>query len=109
VDVTWEPFADRLLQQRDRFTEKAIRGEFEAAAQQPESLARPSIEFDETRKGYLTPVADGRYSVVWYLEHGEAVVRAVVPTTRFSRAMDDLKARVRRIVQQESNGAVDVK
>ena len=109
MDVTWEPSADRLLQQRDRFTQRAIRQEFEQMIGHGPSPTPRDIEFDTDRKGFLTPVADERYSVVWYLEDDAAVVRAVVPTTRFSPATRNLKARVQDIVRLESHGAVNVK
>ena len=109
MEVTWEPSADRLLQQRDRFTQRAIRQEFEEAIGHGPSPTLRSIEFDTDRKGFLTSVADERYSVVWYLENDAAVVRAVVPTTRFSAETANLKARVQDIVQLESHGAVNVR
>ena len=108
VQVTWTESADRLLQQRDRFTQRAIRQEFEAVAASESSVRPRSIEFDAARQGYLTAVADERYSVVWYRENDAAVVRAVVPTTRFPPETPNLKARVQNIVQLESNGAVNV-
>jgi hypothetical protein len=108
VRVRWAPSAERLLQQRDRFTQQAIRQEFEDAVR-VEPVAYPCIPFDHVFNGFLTPVADDRYTVVWYEETGEAVVHAVVPTTRFSPDMTDLKERVRNIVQRESHGTVDVK
>jgi hypothetical protein len=108
VDVTWESSAERLLQQRDRFTQQAIKREFQTLAEAPAPPPR-SIEFDAARKGYLTSVAEERFTVVWYLDNGTAVVRAVVPTTRFSPESPDLKSRVQDIVKQESRGAVDVK
>lgn len=107
MKVRWAPSAQRLLQQRDRFTQHAIKEQFEAALQ-VEPRAAPCIAFDLTFHGFLTPVADGRYSVVWYEELGEAVVHAVVPT-KFSSDMPDLKQRVRNVVQRESHGMVDVK
>jgi hypothetical protein len=99
----------RLLQQRDRFTQDAIKREFEDAARPAGDVPPCSIEFDTTRKGYLTPVAEERYSVVWYLDASVAVVHAVIPTARFSAETPDLKDRVQQIVQLESHGAVDVK
>jgi hypothetical protein len=108
VKVRWAASAERLLQQRDRFTQQAIKQEFEQAVR-VEPVAPPCIPFDHLFNGFLTPVADDRYTVVWYEEHGEAVVHAVVPTTRFSADMADLKERVRSVVQRESHGAVDVK
>jgi hypothetical protein len=108
VTVTWESSAERLLQQRDRFTQQAIKREFQALADATPVPPR-SIEFDTDQKGYLTSVADERFTVVWYLDNGTAVVRAVVPTTRFSPQMPDLKSRVQDVVKQESRGAVDVK
>ena len=109
MEVTWEPSAKRLLQQRDRFTQRAIRQEFEAMIGHEPSPTPRDIEFDTDQKGFLTPVAEERYSVVWYLEDDAAVVRAVVPTTRFSPGTSNLKARVQDIVRLESHGAVNVK
>lgn len=77
---------------------------------QAEPVAAPcTIPFDPVFNGYLTRVAEGRYSVIWYDENGEAKVHAVVPTTRFSAEMNDLKERVRSVVQRESHGTLDVK
>ena len=107
MKVRWAPSAERLLQQRDRFTQHAIKQEFEATLR-VDPAAPACIPFDDAFHGFLTPVADGRYSVVWYQENGEAVVHAVVPT-RFSPEAVDLKQRVRNVVQRESHGTVDVK
>lgn len=117
VPVTWEPSAATLLGQRDRFTQKAIKEEFEETFnvdfKQGIEPGSTSIAFDPDHKGYLTPVADERYSVIWYLEDDEpgsrAVVRAVVPTTRFDKRMTGLRDRVRKIVQIESGQKVDLK
>ena len=54
-------------------------------------------------------MAEERYSVVWYLMNNAAFVLAVVPTTRFSSGMPDLKARVNDVVETESRGAVNVR
>lgn len=114
MPVTWEPSADSLLEQRDRFTQKAIREEFEATfdhifKQGLEPASSTSIEFDPDKKGYVTPVADKRYSVIWYLQNDDAVVRAVVPTTRFDKKASGLLERVRKIVQLETGQTVDLK
>lgn len=114
MSVTWEPSAASLLEQRDRFTQKAIKEEFEATfdagfTQGLEAAATTSIEFDPDKKGYVTPVADKRYSVIWYLQDDGAVVRAVVPTTRFDKKTSGLLERVRKIVQLESDLTVDLR
>ena len=110
MKVNWAPTADRLLQQRDRFTQRAIRQEFEQVIGGMASPPAPqSIEFDTDKGGYLTFVAEERYSVVWYLTNDTASVLAVVPTTRFSPGTHDLKARVNDVVQTESHGAVNVR
>ncbi len=103
LGVTWEEPAERLLLQRDRFTRQAITEEF---ARDPRERA---IVFDPEHKGYLTPVADNRYSVVWYLDEDQqaAVVRAVVPSTNVVE-QDGLKDYVQRVVQIESKGLIGV-
>lgn len=117
MPVTWEPSATSLLEQRDRFTQKAIKEEFEATFDdriKPNLDAESSstIVFDPGNRGYLTPVAEKRYSVIWYLKDDEpearAVVYAVVPTTRFDKR-DGLLERVRKIVNIESNDLVQLK
>src|SRR6185436_11896057 len=101
--VIWEASANSLLEQRDRFTQKAIKDEFETvfnidlkAGLAP--ACSTSVAFDPQKKGYLTPVADQRYSVVWYLDDAEddpkAMVHAVVPTTRFDTHLAGLWDRV---------------
>ena len=103
----WNAQAEFLLNQRDRFTQRQVRDEFSALCLDPRLLSPDiSLEFDPARHGYLTPVADRRYSVIWYLTDERAVVHAVVPTTRFDKSMDDLKARVANAVRRESDGAV---
>jgi hypothetical protein len=120
ANITWEQSADSLLERRDRFTQKAIRDDFSEVFQQDldaglESPTSTSIEFDPDNQGYLTPVADQRYSVVWYLEQDasspNAVVRAVVPTARFDRKMKptDLHDRLSKIVAVESRQTVKLK
>jgi hypothetical protein len=113
VPVNWEESAASLLEQRDRFTQKAIKEEFEATfdAQIKPSLNQESsstIAFDPANNGYLTPVADMRYSVIWYLKGDDAEVRAVVPTTRFEKR-PGLLERVRKVVLSESNQLVNLK
>lgn len=101
----WQETADFLLGQRDRFTQQKVREEFGEMCQ-TNNLPSLSVMFDPVKHGYLTKVADRRYSVIWYLEDETPVVRAVVPTTRFDESMDDLKERVESSVQRESDGAV---
>ena len=111
--VIWEDNALKLLEERDRYTRNAIREEFR---RNPEKGA---IEFDAARRDFLTPVSDGRFSVIWRLDEQrcEAVVRAVVPLTNISLdagamqndgARTRLKEFVQRAVSIESKGAIDV-
>jgi hypothetical protein len=104
--VTWDGSALDLLEQRDRFTRQAIRDEF---TQDPTTKA---VQFDSAEGGFVTPVADDRYSVVWYRDAANqtAVVRAVVPWTRFGGLSgEDLKIQLAKVVQQESKGKVVIK
>ena len=63
MPVTWEPSADSLLEQRDRFTQKAIKEEFEATFDERikpnlDAEGSSTIVFDPENKGYLTSVAN---------------------------------------------------
>lgn len=49
---------------------------------------------------------DDRFSVIWYLEDELPIVRAVVPTARFTRGSTGLKSRVEEIVRQASDDRV---
>lgn len=107
--TVWEEPARLMLDRRDRFTWPAIAAEFDRLSSQRASLLASSIPFDAGNHGYLTPVADHRYSVVWYLgADDKPIVRAVVPTTRF-RAGSDLKARVDEIVREASNNLITLR
>lgn len=113
MPVTWEPSAESLLEQRDRFTQKAIKKEFETTFDERikpnlNRAASSTIAFDPVNNGYLTPVADERYSVIWYLNGDDADVHAVVPTTRFEQR-PGLLERVRNVVALESNDLVKLK
>lgn len=103
LKILWENDALKLLETRDRYTRSAILEEFGRA---PE---RGAIRFDAADHGYLTPVANRRFSVVWRLdlEKNCALVRAVVPLTNFGgESTGELKARVERAIERESKGAV---
>jgi hypothetical protein len=101
-DVDWTE-AERLLKDRDRFTQEAIKKEFES---DPEKGA---IAFDPEQDGFLTPVFDERYSVIWYKDtpNNRAVVRAVVPLPHVSNS-EGLKEYVQRAVLFESKGSIVV-
>ena len=104
--VSWDKPADDLLNQRDRFTRQAIREEF---SQNPMANA---IQFDSSADGFVTPVADNRYSVIWYRDPAsqQATVHAVVPTCRFGGLVaSDLKAWLAQILQTESKGKIFLK
>jgi hypothetical protein len=100
--VDWTE-AERLLKDRDRFTQQAIKQEFES---DPEKGA---IAFDPAQQGFLTPVFDERYSVIWYKNAANhlAVVRAVVPLPHVSDS-EGLKEYVQRAVLFESKGSIVV-
>jgi hypothetical protein len=104
--AVWEAPAKLMLDKRDRFTRPAIEEEFERYLAEKPLLLERSIEFDPDNAGYLTPVFDDRFSVVWYLEDELPIVRAVVPTARFTRGSTGLKSRVEEIVRQASDDRV---
>lgn len=106
MPVQWEQPAEAMLDRRDRFTRAAIAKEIDDYS--TEELLGTSIEFDPTNAGYVKPVADNRYAVVFYLLDGDPVVRAVVPTARFKPG-PDLKGRVEEIVSAVSNNLIKLR
>ena len=98
--VLWESDAIKLLDARDRFTRSSILEDFTNA---PESDA---VRFDHAGEGYLTPVSNRRYSVVWHRKNdGNRIVRAVVPMINAASDNEtELKARVERAIERESRG-----
>ena len=109
LEVSWQSGALRLLDKRDRYTRNAIVEEF---TRDPE---RGAVTFDRDQHGFVTSVADGRFSVVWNRvdELGQtiAVVRAVVSLTELPSASDkpdELKQYIQRAVETESKGAIAV-
>lgn len=108
MEPVWKRKAEVLLGQRDRFTQRKVREEFQTICDQNDPLSS-SLSFDPAHDGYLTPVADDRYSVIWYLEDNVPAVEAVIPTTRFDKSMSDLKERVVKAVERESDGTVTLK
>jgi hypothetical protein len=108
MQALWEDLAVRMLDRRDRFTRPAIEEEFERYLAEKPVLLRRSIEFDRENGGYLTPVFDDRFSVVWYDRNEGPCVRAVVPTARFSRQDPQLKSRVKEIVQIASENKIEL-
>lgn len=107
MEPVWKRKAEVLLGQRDRFTQSKVREEFGQRCRQNDLGS--SLAFDPDHDGYLTPVADDRYSVIWYLEDNVPAVEAVIPTTRFDKSMTDLKERVVKAVERESDGTVTLK
>jgi len=99
----WKEGAERLLKDRDRFTQEAIKEEF---AKDPEKGA---ILFDEPNNKFLTPVFDSRYSVIWFKDvvSSTAVVEAVVPLPHTDNT-EGLKEYVQRAVKFESKGTIEV-
>jgi hypothetical protein len=108
MPASWEKPAELMLDRRDRFTRPKIAKEFEHFSEVKERLFSGSIAFDPDNDGYLTPVADHTYSVVWYLEDDQPVVHAVVPTARF-RSGADLKERLAEIVREASNNLITLR
>lgn len=99
----WHKEADDLLRRRGSYTLEQIHSEFE------DSPLKNAVELDPLNNFYVTPVASGRYSVVWQLiqDKNIAQVSAVVPT-RFSGEANsqDLKESVKSVVSQEFGGRI---
>ena len=113
LSVIWEDEALRLLEDRDQFTQNAIREEFR---RDPE---KDAIEVDPAHCTFLTSVSDRRFSIVWQRNQPEqqAVVRAVVPLTHLPRSasdlakpedLDEFREYVRRAVKAESKGRIQI-
>jgi hypothetical protein len=104
LKIFWEDQALKLLDIRDRYTRKVIREEF---SKDPQKGALP---FDPDNGGFVTPVSDSRFSVVWRLEGQQAVVLAIVPLTNVSGMSQgqELKEYVQRAVRAESKGEIAV-
>ena len=109
MEPQWEDSAKFMLDRRDRFTRPEIADEFKEYALDLSDLRDRSIVFDEKNCGYLTKVADDRYSVIWYLDDDRLVVHAVVPTTRFTRGAAGLKSRLEEIVTKASDNLVTLR
>jgi hypothetical protein len=107
--AVWEKPAALMLDRRDRFTRPAIEAEFEEYLAEEPRLIERSIEFDPDKQGYLTPVFDDRFSVIWYREPDQLVVHAVVPTARFTRGSAGLKSRVEEIVRAASDDRIKLR
>ena len=108
MEPVWKRDAEVLLGQRDRFTQRRVREDFRDKCLSND-VPDASLVFDPEHGGYLTPVADDRYSVIWYLEDNVPAVEAVIATTRFDQSMTDLKERVVKAVERESDGTVTLK
>jgi hypothetical protein len=110
--VIWEDNALKLLEERDRYTRTAIRDEFRRDPR------KGAIAFDMAERNFLTPVFDGRFSVIWHLDdQRRVVVRAVVALTNISLDVsatrneadrDRLKEYVQRAVSIESKGEIRI-
>ena len=113
LKINWEHSALRSLDNRDRYTRKAIVQEF---GENPEAGALPFDHDAEGHVSYVTQVADKRYSVVWRFEpdRGTAVVLAVVALPKIGDPSGkppevrerELKEYVQRAVQAESKGEI---
>ena len=99
LNILWESNAIKLLDSRDRYTRSSILEDFSNAPD------RDAIQFDSDKSGFLTPVSNRRYGVIWHLKDGYAIVRAVVPMINASSEDErDLKARVERAIEREAKG-----
>lgn len=113
LKIVWENNALLMLLKRDRYTitdalreiPQSISSDFNDAA-----TPRESVLFDPVHKGYVTPVLDHRFAVVWYKnpENNSAVVSAFFPAqVSFSdRNQEELKAWLQRAAKKESDGRV---
>jgi hypothetical protein len=106
LTILWEDHAVNTLMARDRYTRQSILDDFRR------NPNHDIITFDSDkpdRPGYLTPVVNGRYRVVWYHDTSRqlAVVRAIVPLPNVSNhAPTTLKGYVQRAVEKESKGEI---
>ena len=100
LKAIYEDVATQLLDQRDRFTSRAIRTEFEL---DPEKDAVP---IDPEESAFLTPVLSGRFTVIWRLDQDRqtAMVRAVLPLTNVDPLAPGLKDYITRALQAEIKG-----
>lgn len=110
--MLWEDGAVDMLDKRDAYTRKAIvkeigdtlRREFNNRA------GGSSVRFDPEREGYITPVLDDRFGVVWYFNDAQkiALVKAVGPIVADLRkgSEAELKDYIQRVVKHESKGKV---
>lgn len=91
-----------LLGARDRFTRSAIRKDFEAHPEQNK------VTLDAERLLFATPVADNRYTVIWQaVDENMARVTAVVASQLRGEKGSDLKIKLEKVVEAESNGQFD--
>ncbi len=111
LKVIWEDDALKLLEGRDRYTRNAIREEFSRDPQ------KGAIKFDPQQSGYLTPVSDNRFSVIWRLDETaqQAIVRAIVALPNIKsdppnepKEIEALKEYVQRAVRTESKGNISL-
>ena len=100
LKTVYEDVAVQLLDQRDRFTSRAIKKEFE---QDPEKNA---VSIDPAEAVFLTPVLDGRFTVIWRLDDPGlvSVVQAVLPLTSLDPHAPGFKEYIKRAVQAEMKG-----
>jgi hypothetical protein len=112
LKVLWENNALLMLEKRDRYTRSDVLTEFIKTISSGfnEAATQKSVLFDPVRKGYVTPVLDGRFAVVWYdcPEINSAIVSAFFPASgSFSNVKQaDLKDWVQRAAKRESDGRV---
>jgi hypothetical protein len=100
LNVIYDDVAVRLLDQRDRFTSRAIKKEFERDPQ------KNAVSIDPAEAVFLTPVLEGRFTVIWRLDDPGAVsvVQAVLPLTSLDPHAPGFKEYLKRAVQAEMKG-----
>ena len=92
LKILWESNAIKLLDTRDRYTRSAILEDFTSA---PDRDAVPSLDESD---GFMTPVSNRQYSVLWRRKDDRtAVVKAVMPAAVHT-APDDGNQELHRVL-----------
>jgi hypothetical protein len=101
-EFDWDsPDLRRLLRLRDRFTQAAVKEEFET---NPE---KGRVVLDANTQLFATPVKDNRYTVVWkLLDNRLAMVTAVVASQFRDESPAEFKSKLEKVVDLESHGMV---
>jgi hypothetical protein len=91
----------KFLRLRDRFTQAAVRKDFEL---DPDGRA---VLLDQVKQIYATPVQDNRYTVIWQLlDEKFAKITAVVASQLRDESPAQFKSKLEKVVDMESHGMV---